>query len=130
MSVATQDDFERLVVMCHQRHKATLRLNDPAFKRDGFIITATMSGTDGGVELRCGPAEYHVELFVSTGEKGGKRWSLADLLKINEVRTWMIENRQNPAGRSRLETEVDVAFSLFAVGLKGIPQFAWLFASA
>jgi hypothetical protein len=129
MSVATQNDFERLVVEHFQRHKAELRLADPTFKRDGFIITATMVGTGGRVELQCGPAEYHAEVFVLTDE-GRKRWSLADLLEIDQIRTWMLQNRPNLSGRSRLESEVDVAFSLLSLGLKGVSKFMWLFASA
>ena len=127
MSLRTQNDFERLVVAYFQRHKAELRLANPIFKRDGFIITATMVGTGGAVEFRCGPPEYHVEVFILTDD--GRRWSLADLLEIDQIRTWMFQNRPNFSGRSRLEAEIDVAFSLFSVGLKGVRKFMWLFAS-
>lgn len=125
MSQATQNDFERLVATYFQRHANMLRLSEPTFNRDGFIITATMTGTGGHAELRCGPAEYSAEIFVFTAEDR-KRWSLADLLAINSVRTWMLQNRPSLSGRSRLEAEIDCAFSLLAVGLKGVPEFLWL----
>jgi hypothetical protein len=129
MSITTQNDFELLVAEHFQRHKAELCLAYPTFQRDGFIVTATMAGTGGKVELRCGPAEYHAEIFILTDEDR-KRWSLADLLAIDQIRAWALQNRPNLSGRSRLAAEVDVAFSLLAVGLKGVPEFMWLFASA
>ena len=77
------------------------------------------------MELRCGPAEYVTEIFIFTTEDG-KRWSLADLMKCSQICTWMLQNRPDLTGRSRIETEVDFAFSLLARGLKGVPIFLWV----
>jgi len=126
MSTITQNEFERQVVVCFQKHANTLRLCEPTFSRDGYIITATMAaGTAGKVELRCGPAEYATEIFVYTSENK-KRWSLADLLKNDRIRTWMLQNRPNLSGKSRLEAEVACAFFLLDEGLRGVPEFRWL----
>ena len=128
MSQETQNDFERLVVDYFQRHRTELRLTDPTFKRDGFIIMATMMGTGGRVEIRCGPAEYHAEVFII--DQDNKRWTLTDLLNVNAVRTWMMQNRPSILGRSPLEAEIDCALCLLAVGLKGVSGFEWLYGSA
>lgn len=125
MSRATQIEFTRLVDSYYQRHQNTLRLGQPSFHNDGFVSTATMSGSGGLVEIRCGPAEYHAEIFITT-LKEQKRWSLADLLSIEGARNWMLQNRPNTSDKSRLEVEIDFAFSLLAVGLRGITNFEWL----
>lgn len=126
MSTSTQNEFEHQVVAYFQKYANTLRLCEPTFNRDGYVITATMvAGTAGKVELRCGPAEYATEIFVYTSENK-KRWSLIELLKNDRIRTWMLQNRQNLSGMSRLEAEVACAFSLLDEGLKDIPEFRWL----
>lgn len=125
MSQATQIEFARLVDSYYQRHQNALRLEHPSFRNDGFLSTATMSGSGGFVEIRCGPAEYHAEIFVTT-LKGQKRWSLADLMSIEGVRNWMLQNRPNTSGRSQLEAEINCAFSLLTDGLRGIANFEWL----
>ena len=125
MSQATQLEFARLVDSHYQRHKNALRVEHPSFSNDGFISTATMSGSGGFVEIRCGPAEYHAEVFITT-LKEQKRWSLADLMSIESVRNWMLQNRSYTSGKSRLEAEIDCAFSLLTDGLRGIVNFEWL----
>jgi len=125
MSQATQIEFARLVDSYYQRHQNALKLGHPNFRNDGFISTATMSGSGGFVEIRCGPAEYHAEIFVTT-LKDQKRWSLADLMSIESIRNWMLQNQPNTSGKSRLEAEIDSAFSLLTEGLKGVPNFEWL----
>jgi len=79
MSRATQIEFESLVAPYHQRHKDALHLSNPSFKEDEFITTATMIGLGGHVETRCGPAEYHAEIFIFTLDDQ-KRWDLAELM--------------------------------------------------
>lgn len=118
-------EFTRLVDSYYQRHQNALRLGHPSFRNDGFISTATMSGSGGFVEIRCGPAEYHAEILITT-LKEQKRWSLADLMSIESIRNWMLQNRPNTSDRSRLEAEIDCAFSLLAVGLRGVTSFEWL----
>ena len=98
MSKATQMEFTRLVDSYYQRYQNALRLGHPSFRNDGFISTATMSGSGGFVEIRCGPAEYHAEIFITT-LKEQKRWSLADLMSIESVRNWMLQNERNTADR-------------------------------
>ena len=84
-----------------------------------------MSGSGGFVEIRCGPAEYHAEIFVTT-LKEQKRWSLADLMSIEGVQNWMLQNRPNTSDKPRLEVEIDCAFSLLAGGLRDVAGFEWL----
>jgi hypothetical protein len=124
MSKTTQNDFESLVNSYFSRHLSSLCLSKPIFNKNGFITTATMAGSGGRVEIRCGPAEYHAEIFIYTKENH-KRWSLSDLMSIEHVRVWMMQNRPNTAGRSRLDAEIDCAFCLLIDGLKGA-GFEWI----
>ncbi len=123
MSEVTQNDFEHTVCMCFHRYENALSLSNPTFNKDGYITTATMLGSRGRVELRCGPAEYHAEIFVYTDEK---RWTLADLMGLEDVRRWLLDNRPSTEGRSRLDAEVEAAFCLLNTGLKDIELFTWL----
>ena len=127
MCKTTQNDFECLVDSYFCRHLSALRLSKPVFSKDGFITSATMTGSGGRVEMRCGPAEYHAEIFIYTNEDH-KRWSLSDLMSIDRIRVWMMKNRPNTSGRSRLEAEIDCAFGLLIDGLKGA-GFEWVHAS-
>lgn len=125
MNRSTQIEFERLVSTYHQQHLNELILAAPTFEEADFILTATMVGSGGQVKMRCGPAEYHAEIFIH--ESGhGKRWTLADLMGIEAVRDWMLQNRPNASDKSRLEIEVDYAFRLLAHGLRGDGRFKWL----
>ena len=125
MSKTTQIEFERLIIVYFQQYKCVLELTDPTFCEDGYITTATMTGSGGYVEIRCGPAEYHAELFVHT-LKDQKRWNLVDLMSVASVRLWMLQNRPHTSGRSLLEAEIDYAFCLLVDGLKGVSNFGWL----
>ena len=125
MSRATQIEFERLIAGNFQRHKNELSLASPTFQEDGFITTATMAGSAGCVEILCGPAEYHAEVFITT-TKDQKRWDLADLINIESVRLWLYQNRPNYSGRSLLEVEVEYLFYFIIDGLKGVAEFEWL----
>jgi len=102
-----------------------LKLDAPTFEENGFITTARLAGMGGHVELRCGPAEYHAEIFVHTS-KDGKRWSLADLMGLESVRSWLLENRPDTTGRSTLEAEIEYAFWLLKDGLRGDYRFNWI----
>ena len=125
MSQATQIEFARLIGSHYQQYQTMLMLDRPSFCNDGFISTATMSGSDGFVEIRCGPAEYHAEVFVTT-LKEHKRWDLAELMSIESIRNWMLQSRPDTSGKPRLEAEIDCAFALLADGLKGDARFGWL----
>lgn len=126
MSTITQNEFEKQVLDCFRKHTNTLSLCEPTFSRDGHVITATMTaGATGKVEIRCGPAEYATEIFVFTSADK-KRWSLADLLKNVQVRSWMDQNRPRLPAGSRLEAEIAFAFSLLDEGLRDIPEIRWL----
>jgi hypothetical protein len=128
MSRATQIEFEKLVVLYHQRDKNELKLADPTFKEDGFVTTATMVGSSGNVKTRCGPAEYHAEIFVFT-LNDQKRWDLAELMSLESIRKWLINYSQNPKanGKSSLEADVEWIFLILSDGLKGISKFDWLY---
>jgi hypothetical protein len=87
------------------------------------------AGTSGKVEFRCGPAEYVTEIFIYTSADN-KRWSLTDLLNNEQIRTWILKNKPDMSGRSRLEAEITFAFSLLNEGLVDIPDFQWLASKA
>ena len=127
MSRATQLDFERLVSKYYQTLGGSLRLAEPTFEEDGFVTTATMVGSGGHVETRCGPAEYHAEIFVFTIEDQ-RRWDLAELMSIESVRNWLVSYSQNAnaSGKSSLEADVEWIFLILADGLKGVGKFGWL----
>lgn len=127
MSEATQETFERLVSEYYRRCENALNLASPTFKKEGYITTATMLASSGRVEMRCGPAEYNAEIFIYTDD--GRRWTLADLIGIDRVRTWLQTNRPNTSDRSRLDAEVDCAFGLLTEGLKHVDGFSWLHVS-
>ena len=125
MSQTTRIEFERLIAGNFHQHKNELNLASPTFQEDGFITTATMTGSGGRVEILCGPAEYHAEVFITT-TKGQKQWSLSDLMTIESVRLWMHQDFPSTAGRSRLEAEIERAFDLIVDGLNGVAEFEWL----
>lgn len=120
----SENNFDHLVNEYFQRTAKVLTLSAPVIKRQGNITTATMKTSAGHVEMRCGPAEYHVEIFICAD---GKRWTLADLISIETVRAWLQDNRSNTTGKSRLEAEVETAFGLLSDGLQDVETFAWLF---
>ena len=126
MSQPTQIKFTELVKIYYLRHLSALSLSAPSFQNDGFIATATMVGSGGSVQIRCGPAEYNAEIFIQN-HKDQKRWSLADLMSIECVRNWMHQNRPNPSGKPRLEAEIECAFNLLLDGLGGVENFQWLY---
>jgi hypothetical protein len=125
MRQPTQIHFTELVKTYYQRHHGALGLSAPSFESDGFIVTATMIGSGGFVQIRCGPAEYNAEIFVQTA-KDQKRWTLGDLMSIESVRNWMHQNRPNPSGKPRLEAEIECAFNLLVDGVMSVDGFQWL----
>jgi len=125
MSKATQIEFENIVRYYYLRHKRALSLSDPSFESDGFITTATMIGAGGSVEIRCGPSEYHAEIFIQT-LKDNKRWSLTDLISIKIIQNWMLKSRPNISQKHRLKAEIETAFCLLVDGLKDVEEFKWL----
>lgn len=98
---------------------------EPTFETDGFVTTANLDGPGGRIAIRCGPAEYHAELFIHDFA-GKRRWSLADLMTIGSVREWIFQNRPDFTARSHLETEVEYAFHLLANGLRSVGEFEWI----
>lgn len=129
MSQPIQIEFARLVDTYYQRHRNALALTSPSFETHGFISKAVMAGSGGSVEIPCGPAEYHAEIFINVS-RDQRRWSLADLMTIESVRHWMLHSRPNTSGKTRLEAEIEVAFCLLVDGLKNIPDFEWLHSSS
>ena len=126
MSHAMQSEFEGLVLREYRRHSNHLKLNAPAFERDGFVSRASMAGPAGVVELVCGPADYHAEIFLNT-TSDNKRWRLADLVGIEPIRNWMFQNRPSLSNKSTIDAEVCYAFDLLAHGLRAEPRFSWLY---
>ena len=125
MTRSTRSEFERLVSNYYEQHLPQLRLAAPTFEEAGFITTATMAGSGGQVKMRCGPAEYHAEIFIHTS-RDEKRWTLADLMSLETVRDWILQNPPNASEKSSFEVEVDYAFRLLSEGLRGDSRFDWV----
>jgi len=123
MSSATKDIFKKCVLAQQAAYTSQLALQAPSFEDDGFITTAFMSAADRKVELRCGPAEYNVELFI---HESGKRWTLTELIALPGVREWMKTNRADVEGKLRVEAEVGYAFRLLNEALARVPEMKWL----
>lgn len=123
MSLVTKDTFKKSVAAQQAAYASQLALQVPSFKDDGYVTTAFMPAEDGIVELRCGPAEYHVELFV---HKSGKRLTLTELIVLPGVREWMTANRADVEGKLRVEAEVGYAFRLLNEALARVPEMEWL----
>jgi hypothetical protein len=124
MSSATKDVFKKCVAAQQAASANQLALHAPIFEDDGFITTAFMSATGGRVELRCGPAEYHVELFVH--DECGNRLTLGELIALPGVREWMQVNRADLEGKQRVEAEVEYAFRLLREAIARVPEMNWL----
>lgn len=127
MSQVTQLEFARLVNEYYQRHRNVLALGSPDIKNNGFISKATMLGSGGSVEILCGPAEYHAEIFINT-IKDKKHWNLADLMNTESVREWLVNYSKsaNTSGKSVLESDIEWVFLILIDGLKDVADFEWL----
>ncbi|MCC6797083.1 MAG: hypothetical protein IT366_18345 [Candidatus Hydrogenedentes bacterium] len=125
MSKSTQVEFERLVEKYYRQNTPELMLTAPTFEKSGFLTIATMLGSGGQVKMRCGPAAYEAEIFINTFQDE-KRWSLADLMKIETVRDWILQNPSIVSEKPKLEIEVEAAFRLLCEGLRGDARFDWV----
>jgi len=124
MSLATKEIFKKCVVAQQAAYSKQLSLHPPIFEDDGFITTAFMSGAGGKVELRCGPPEYDVELFIH--DASGNRWTLSELLTLPGVRRWMRVNRADLKGKQKVEAQVEYAFRLLKESVAYVPEMKWL----
>lgn len=124
MSSTTKNIFKKCVAAQQASSTSELTLQAPIFQDDGFITTAFMSATGGKVELRCGPAEYHVELFIH--DESGNRRTLSELIGLPGVRKWMQVNRADLEGKLRVEAEVEYAFCLLKEAIARVPEMNWL----
>lgn len=127
MSQQVQYKFIQFVNQYYQKYKHLLALNNPNFSNSGFVCKATMFGLGGSVEILCGPAEYHAEIFINT-LKDSKRWNLAGLMNVESIRDWLIDYSKcaNNSGKSILESDVEWIFLILIDGLKGVSNFEWL----
>ena len=125
MSLVTKAQFKKRVAAEQFANRQQLTLQPPTFEDEGFITTAFLPASSGKVELRCGPPEYHVELFVHD-QTGSYRFSLNELIALANVRQWMQVNRANLEGESRIEAEVSYAFRLLAEAIARVPEMNWL----
>jgi len=125
MSLATKDLFKRCVAAQQSASTNILALLPPEFIDEGFITTAFMSARRGKVELRCGPAEYHVEIFIHDDECLNRR-TLSDLIALPNVREWMQANRAELEGRQRVEAQVEYVFRLLKESISRVPEMNWL----
>ncbi|MFI0348468.1 MAG: hypothetical protein ACH346_06870 [Chthoniobacterales bacterium] len=126
MSHTTQTEFAQLIETHFKQYHNALSLSAPSFENDGFITKAIMVGSGGFVEIRCGPAEYNIEIFIHT-QKDQKRWSLAELMSIEIIRNWMYQKRPDTSGKPRLKAEIECAFCLLVDGLRGVENFQWVY---
>jgi hypothetical protein len=129
MSLITKDLFKSSVAAQQSANGNQLSLLPPVFADEGFVTTAFMSAPDGKVELRCGPAEYHVELFI-LDDAGLNRRTLTELIALPKVRDWMQANRAVLEGKQRVEAEVEYAFRLLKEALGRVPELDWLLRKA
>jgi hypothetical protein len=125
MSLAIKEQFKKCVTAQHAAYLSHLALDAPVFEDDGFLTIALMAGRGGKVELWCGPAEYHVELFIHDDNKS-KQLTLRDLVALSPVREWMQWNRASMEGKQRVEAEIEYAFRLLAHGVSRVPEMNWL----
>jgi hypothetical protein len=125
MSLATKDLFKKCVSAQQAAHLSQLALRPPVFEDDCFLTIAVMNGRGGKVELWCGPAEYHVEIFIYE-DKRAQRLSLRDLLMFAPVADWMRTNKASLGGKQRVEAEVEYAFRLLVEAIARLPKMGWL----
>jgi hypothetical protein len=124
MSKERQQRFEQWVTRTASATSGALKLGPPVFERIGFVTHALLQGSDGQVELRCGPPDYSVEVFIHTSSDG-KRWTLLDLMQLGGVKEWLETNRPQPG-----EQDETYAFRFLCDGLRGPAEFAWLYAQS
>jgi hypothetical protein len=125
VSLATKEQFKKFVTAYHADHQSKLALHAPVFEDDGFLTTAMMSGCRGNVAFICGPAEYHVELFIYDKKKS-QQLSLRELIAFSPVRDWMRCNRASIEGKQRLQAEIEYAFRLLVEAISVVPRLNWL----
>lgn len=125
MSLFTKDIFKRSVAAQQYANATQLSLLPPVFADEGFVTTAFLSAPGGKVELRCGPAEYAVELFIHDDARL-KRRTLTELIALPKVREWMQANRAVLEGKQRVEAEVEYAFRLLKEALGQVSELDWL----
>ena len=125
MSLFTKQFFKECVAAHQLAFANHLSLAPPIFKDNGFTTTAFMSAPGGKVELRCGPAEYHVELFVHD-ETGSIRRTLNELISLPQVMEWMESNPASVEGRQRIEVEVEYSFRLLKEAIARVTEMNWL----
>ena len=121
-------DFENLVKEHYSRYLGILNLSEPKFNKNGYIVVATMFSGDFRVEIRCAPSEYNAEIFIYT--KNNRKWSLSDLIAIDQVLVWLKTNSSDIFSKSRLESEIICIFGLLAYALPVMDEFKWLLVSA
>ena len=111
----------------YRSQKGVVNLTAPEFHFSGFLSKAVMPGSGGFVEILCGPAEYHAEVFVISC-KDNKRWKLADLMNFSSVREWLVaySKKGNTANKSMLESDIEWIFRILVDGLRGVPGFEWI----
>jgi hypothetical protein len=125
MSFSTKANFKTAVSANHAAVAQRVSIGPPEFIDDGYITIAKMHAVKGVVELRCGPAEYHVELIVYVNGNR-KRLTLADIIAIPSVREWMETNRPEVDQVTRIQAEVKYAFRLISEALLSVPDLRWL----
>jgi hypothetical protein len=122
MSKERQERFEQSVTRAAAAAAGTLHLYPPRFERNGFVTRAFMEGSGGQVELRCGPPDYSVEIFICN-TADARRWDLAGLMQLGSVYHWLIANRPQPG-----EQDEVYAFRFLINGLRESTEFNWLYA--
>lgn len=117
--------FKRCVIAQQAAHNEVLCISPPEFTDEGFSTTASMASEGGIVVLRCGPSEYHVDVIIQTKAED-RRWTMAELLGLPQVRDWMRTNRIDREGRQRVEAEVEFAFRLLVNAVSLVAEMGWL----
>ncbi len=125
MSMQTKKAFKEAVLAQQSIYSERLRFPPATFRDDGFVTVAVLAKRGGSVELWCGPAEYHVELFINN-DADGVRMGLADLIALPGIREWMESNRLNCEGVTRVPAEVEYFFRFLAEAIGRSSGLGWL----
>lgn len=125
MSLEIKDSFKRWVTEQQTACAVKLSLRSPVFVDEGYTTTAFLSASGGKVELRCGPAEYNVELFIHDKTESN-RLQFSELIALPQVLEWLQKNRPNYDGKQRIEGKVEYAFRLLSEAIAQAPEMNWL----
>lgn len=75
-----------------------------AIEKQGYTTWLTYERPGVKVEFACGPAEYHIEMFVRVGSL---TYELADLMKKKRIAEWVYTQKLRGSGDDPLPAEAE-----------------------